>query len=605
MGLIVGLDFGTTYSMLSEKDESSGIIVPCKYDNKDIVEDSLVFVSGTGIVSCGKTARSKAGAKGTLYSGFKMLLNEDDPDELKRQHYDEQYSPRFITEKYLDEILTKCMKAHSVNRIERLVVGVPDIWDKQTKKAERGTPLYKNRNLLLKIIEDLEYVDDVELYSEPELASAYYLDNYKRITKEPNYSGNLLLIDYGGGTLDVAICKFDSDSKGKARVLKTFGEGWNENGKKGDAGLAFMNRAIDIAVEDAGYEPDDRKKRKCMYCLETALINMTDDQTNAMKAIFDNGLTRDVANSPRYRNAVFDDSLEYGEENLTVTYKHLAKAYMAIIDPVLVGDAGLSKNGVLTQARGWMDANGIEWRSKQDNKSFKIQLVGGFSNFYLVQKTVEEVFGRNPEGDIRLRGGFSDQNARNYAVSFGAALVANREITITRTAQYSLGLFGFQHRLDNGKERIGATPYFATHIKEEIIPGRIFLVSLPNGEPKIFDGGRIEYFAYCNEQSETSENVQALKANKDYEDLLLLDDKNSPYIFGLSFNKSLIISIYKWKLLGGKERFLLEYARFKRSKKPAQSFDKELVDHPEKYMVSLESCNSLDEIYTLTGVSLT
>jgi hypothetical protein len=277
-------------------------------------------------------------------------------------------------------------------------------------------------------------------------------------------------------------------------------------------------------------------------------------------------------------------------------------AYMQIIDPVLVGNREAGKTGVLIQARDWMDANGVEWRSKRENTGFKIQLVGGFSNFYLVQKTVEEVFGRNPENDVRLVGGFTDPNARNYAVSFGAALVANREVTITRTAQYSLGLYGFLSEIVNGSQKVVATPYFATHIKDKIVPGKVYLSNLPNGEPKIFNGGKIEYFAF---RAESSEQVQALKAKKEFEDRLILGDRNSPYVFGLAFNKSLIISIYKWKVLVGKEVFLLGYNQFKQQKSTSQTFGDAILESPEKYSVILESCDSLDEIYTLTGVSLT
>lgn len=609
MGLILGLDFGTTYSMLSMKDSTSEIVVPCKRKGKEFFEDSLVFVSENGTYFYGDNARSKAGVKGTLYSGFKMLLNETNPEELESHYYNETITPYYITKKYIDSLLYPCMKSYSANRIERLVIGVPDVWDKQATKTEKPNPLLKNRNSLLKIIRELGYVDDVELYSEPELASAYYLDNYKRSTNTQNYSGHLLLIDYGGGTLDVAICKFDSYSNDRAGVLKTFGEGWNEKGKKGDAGLAFMQRVIEIVINESNLKADERSIRECLYCLETALTSMNPDKAREMESVFRNGLYQEVANgNSKYSKMPFDDALKFGNDTIIVTYQHLAKAYTQIIDPVLKSEElnsdGLPK-GVLIRAKQYLEENGIDYSIRADNVGFKIQLVGGFSNFYLVQKTVEDVFGKDAN-DIRLVGGFSDENARNYAISFGAALVANRDIIVTRMAQYALGIYRFESKFieKDGRTQIiqEGYPLFAIHIKDEIIPGKIYLVNLENGEPKIWRGSKIECFAFCDD--ETLSKVQPLKPKEDYQADLQLEDKNSAYIFGLSFDRSMIISIHKWKVLDGGRKMLIEYKKFIRAKDRDSTFGDAIHDDPEKYSVIWESSDSLDDIFTMTGTSL-
>ena len=601
MGLIVGLDFGTTYSMLSEKDHNSGNIVPCKYENENMIEDSLVFIGEDGTMKFGKDARNSIMSRGVLYAGFKMLLTEKRPQALLSEHYTEKITPYDVTKEYLKEILRKCRSEHGVTRIERLVVGVPDVWDKKANKEERNNPLYANRTALEKVIRDLNCVDDFELHSEPELASAYYLEHYKQANNGKAFSGHLLLIDYGGGTLDVAICKFDPSNNRTAGVLKTFGEGWNEQGKKGDAGLAYMRAVIDLALESSGLEPNERKIRTCVYSLENKLLHMNGEKTRELESVFQNGRIESIANSTEYEDEPFEIIAYDFDNDLIVTYKHLAQAFVKIIEPVLkrkedvVEDGKPLRKGVLIRAKEYMVEHDIDYRVSSDNANFKIQLVGGFSNFYLVQQAVGEVFGRS-DNDARFAGGFADRSARSYAVSFGAALVANRDITITKQAYYSLGIYGFENYVGRRVE----IPYFAINIGELIVPGKIYMVNLSNGEPKIFHGKNIEYFCYCDDPPK----IQAYKAKEDYMEHLQFGDTNSPYVFGMSFNKSLAITIFKWKVLD-RRSFLLKYQEYTGNKKNSKSFGNLLYDTPEKFAVEFESSVSLADIFTLSGTSST
>lgn len=595
MGLILGLDFGTTYSALSMKDETDGKIKPCEYDGETMIEDSLVFLAdGSDSLEFGELARNKAGSEGTLYSGFKMMLYEDDVKLLKEQNYSSKVTPKYVTKHFLDDLLQRCMESYSTDRIEKLVVGVPDIWDKKTKRNDNENSLHKNRNILLKVIQSLGYVDDVELYSEPELASAYYLDNYKRQANGESYSGYLLLVDYGGGTLDVAICESNGKKNNNVRVLKTFGEGWNEQGKKGDAGLAFMRRLVEISVKEANQAVDELKILECQYKLEKALKKISITKLRELKSVFANGSIEQVAKSRRA--SISFDKLKYGETNIDVTYKMMADAYIQIIQPVI--------KRVLESTVKYLKEKGIDYSISNKNQHFKIQLVGGFSNFYLVEKSVEEVLGRD-ENDIRFQGGFTNKNDKNYAVSYGAALVANQDISITRTARYAVGLIGIEGKLDNGKHKYINYPYFATRIDDEIVPEKVYLVNLSNGEPKIFIGNNIAYFAFSSDPELRNENIQALKPTDEYSQMLRIQDSASRYIIGISFNKSLVITIHKWRLSDNGEKLLNGYKNYKKSHKPQTDFVDELTENNEKYGVSFEGCELLDEIFTLTGVPLT
>lgn len=62
--------------------------------------------------------------------------------------------------------------------------------------------------------------------------------------------------------------------------------------------------------------------------------------------------------------------------------------------------------------------------------------------------------------------------------------------------------------------------YFATYIGDEIVPGKVFLVNEKNGEPKIFKGNRIAYFAYSDDPTLKKSSIQALKPTDEYEESL-------------------------------------------------------------------------------------
>ena len=76
-------------------------------------------------------------------------------------------------------------------------------------------------------------------------------------------------------------------------------------------------------------------------------------------------------------------TIEYKGEDVEVTYDLLVDVYDKVIRKVF--------NDKLDEMIAYMDKNGIRYMDgSKDN--FKIALVGGFGNFYLVQKQIEDKF---------------------------------------------------------------------------------------------------------------------------------------------------------------------------------------------------------------------
>lgn len=85
--------------------------------------------------------------------------------------------------------------------------------------------------------------------------SAYFSYNFKQETGR-NFDGRLLLIDYGGGTLDLTLTDVETrpDKEGREgmeiRVLKRTGAGENEEGRIGQAGIAYMETLMEMAIHE-------------------------------------------------------------------------------------------------------------------------------------------------------------------------------------------------------------------------------------------------------------------------------------------------------------------------------------------------------------------
>ena len=108
----IGLDFGTTYSVISQiKVDSNGHIgvEACKLNEggaSSEILDSIVLKDRNGELLFGTSARNKVGRSGfDTYTGFKMMLSETDENVLKQRFYDDKFTPRYIVSEYLDYLL--------------------------------------------------------------------------------------------------------------------------------------------------------------------------------------------------------------------------------------------------------------------------------------------------------------------------------------------------------------------------------------------------------------------------------------------------------------------------------------------------------------------
>lgn len=437
----VGLDFGSTNSLVSVyKDgrvDSKNLFMGSPY-----VPSVVSFNKKRKKYQFGYSAKNSAGLRDiTVYRAFKMLLREKE-ENLKQWQYDNENSPRAIAEQFIRYMLEAVCTSEGDHHIGKLTVGIPEFWRNDDKADVDGSAVIRE------ICQNLDFVDEVQIVTEPEAASAYFAYEYLR-RHHKNFSGHILLIDYGGGTLDLTLSEVKTQSESNSqynmhiRTEKHTGAGDSHEGKIGQAALVYQEAVIMEAMRREGILEPGQKITDINfdygeYCqllnsLETQLLNNVADINEVFNDYLAGGIWYSV------------DDLEEEEfawvsgksTGLTITYGLLVKVYLEEIKDIL--DAEIDK------MIEYMDEHGIDWRHG-NNDTFQLALVGGFGNFYLVDYQVKQKFNSIAVGHEVIAG----SERREQAIALGAALYASNVIGLKYAAPSSMGIWS----VDANKEPV-------------------------------------------------------------------------------------------------------------------------------------------------------
>lgn len=522
----IGLDFGTTYSVISRvnkrsdaTDDYSIDALRLKAANLKESISSLVVKDSSGNLVCGRNALGKMKEPGSVvYRGFKMMLTEKSKQKRHDRGYDEVITPEKVTEIYIRFLFDQARACERVPvEFDKVVVGVPAVWFDSNKAND-------SRVFIEDIVKENSRAKMVEVISEPELACAYFTDNYYKNRKE-HYNGKILLVDYGGGTLDLSLCdvKYNGE-RCEITLVRRSGAGISDGSNNlGSAGLAFIEKILELVCKRNGIEMNNQDKDyyDCINDIEGALIEGTDSffDNNKMtdelvfSYVFDGGMKELLEET-------FCDIYVSGE-NYNITYGDLKMAYDVVINPVL--------KEKLDDMKEYIDAKKIE------NENLKIAMVGGFCNFYLTQKQICKSFSYGGMDDPRFKDMMSNVSDCEKAISYGAALVAEGVIDIKRVAPYHIGFASMR----NGKlDKV----YYAVHKGDVIAPDKVYWRS-ENFSGRLRD-------IVINRADTTIEDarmdIHVEHGELDGEYLESLDSitKADVFKFGISLDKSLVITVH-------------------------------------------------------------
>ncbi len=430
MGESIGIDFGTTYSSITHltniKKDSKGNIVSSdieaiKIGTKETLDTLVVDSNGERYFGTGARLWADSDPDAKTYKGFKMLLTEKRKELLDEYGY-HTGEPSIITQEYLKYLINSYKSSTSGKiDIDSLVIGVPEVWYKTG---------IENRNMLQEMLEEQVGEGKVKLESEPVLACSFFAYKHKEKTGK-DFIGKILLIDYGGGTLDIALCDIQKDKP--IQIKYKTGEGANEQNKLGDAGLAFLEAVVYRAIDPQGVmDPQAIQKNAEFYAFEHRIENfLIENEADVTKRLKAGTSIKSELKKP------LCPPIEYNKKRYVVTYEMLVKAYNETIFPVLAK----CLNRVSTELKN----RGIDYENP-NSESFQIAMVGGFCNFYLTQAQImkqTEGFKAGSEKDRRyaeFNSLLSYKENRKHAIGYGAALMANGIYTSASGAPYSLAI---------------------------------------------------------------------------------------------------------------------------------------------------------------------
>lgn len=341
MEKIIGIDLGTSNSAAAVVISGKPVVIPSAEGNTlgGKAFPSYVAFTKDGELLVGEPARRQAllNPEGTVYAAKRKMGTD-----YKYKIYGKEYTPQQISAFILQKI-KKDAEAFLGEKITKAVITVPAYFNDNQRQATKDAGT----------IAGLEVV---RIINEPTAASlAYGLDKLEKEQK-------ILVYDFGGGTLDVTVMEFGG---GVFQVLSTSGD--TQLG-----GTDMDNAIVDyIANEFMKKEGIDLRKDKNAY------IRLKDAAEKA-KIELSTSLQTEI-------NLPYITSTSEGPKHLVMT---ITRAKLEDLVTPLVERTGESINKALDAAK--LTKNDID----------KIILVGGPTRMPIVQKYVENFFGKKIERGV-------------------------------------------------------------------------------------------------------------------------------------------------------------------------------------------------------------
>ncbi len=359
MGKIVGIDLGTTYSLVAYMDATTNEPKCIVGPYGSALCPSIVSVDADGTIVTGEAARRRllTQSERTIYSVKRLMgrAPEDIKDELKIFPFRiEPTSTNVIRVRLGEKVFTPSeisafilreLKSWAENffgePVDRAVITVPAYFNDAQRQATKDAGRIAGLEVL-------------RLVNEPTAAAlAYGLHKQKR--------GKVAVYDFGGGTFDISILKLISTDEGDIyQVLSTNGD-THLGGDDIDNALLVLARA-EIQKQ---FSLDLSAHPETVQELRKALIRAKHDLSSATKASIQVALPAGLIYSREISLREFDELIRpIVARTMEPVRKALADAKLAAKD---------------------MD---------------EVVLVGGSTRIPLVRKTVGDYFGRPPHCEL-------------------------------------------------------------------------------------------------------------------------------------------------------------------------------------------------------------
>lgn len=421
----IGFDWGTTTTSVSFLTEQNTFdYLRFGGNNLNTFPSVIAYRNADASMKIGVAAQMVVFApQFDVYSNLKLKLDATAMNNCGRNH-----SPYEATRDFIGKTIGEYVYVYK-KPPQRIVFTVPDSW---------GKDVFRHPSLMFleQIIGDIGFDVDTQISfcSEPVAAAAYYC---KEVCQN-NFSGFLLIVDMGGGTVDLTLCKIESGDK--ILVIKRCGElGDKPVGCSGEAFDFEMTKKISDN-NNLNLVPNSPAFFKLKNAFEVAKIS---DAT-----VLDNLLKEYYAASESDRNTF--------SKNKALEVMDMDSNYMSY--PVTVGNIvntfdKINRDLLKKCVNEMLDCCREEKIPTDNAESFRVILTGGFSNLYCVEATVRETLGAPVCGkDPRFDSGIN-RESRSTAIAHGAAIIANEKVNVDELFQKNVGFFCF-NVFDNNQMKV-------------------------------------------------------------------------------------------------------------------------------------------------------
>ena len=388
MALIVGIDLGTTNSLVAHMAGDGPRVIPGARGQTKV--PSIVGLTDNGLL-VGDSAKEHLvrDPSRTIYSVKRFMGKAvaDVADELKYFPYalqekggviriqvgEKTYSPPQVSAMILKELKLRA-EAHLGEEITKAVITVPAYFNDSQRQATKDAGLIAGLEVL-------------RIINEPTAASLAY-------GLQKNTQGNVAVYDLGGGTFDISVLKLKD---GIFEVLAT-------NGNTHLGGDDFDRRLVDAVILDIdaryGVKVEDSAELMQTVRLEAekTKIRLSDEQQAYMAVTLPDG-------KGTYERTWSRDEFEVLVQDLveqTITPCRYA-----------LGDAGLET--------GQID---------------EVVLVGGSTRMPVIRSRVQELFGKTPHCELNP----DEVVALGAAVQAGILAGENKDMLLLDVTPLSLGI---------------------------------------------------------------------------------------------------------------------------------------------------------------------
>ena len=359
MGKTVGIDLGTTFSLIAFVDPATGEprCIPGPYG--ETLCPSVVSLDANGTIVAGEPARRRllTQSNRTIYSVKRLMGRgvDDIRDELKifpfridaesRNVIRVRLGDKYFTPPEISAFILRELKSWAEDffkdTVDRAVITVPAYFNDAQRQATKDAGRLAGLEVL-------------RLVNEPTAAAlAYGLHKQRR--------GRVAVYDFGGGTFDISILKLISTTEGDIyQVLATNGD-THLGGDDIDNALSAMVRE---EIEKK-YSVDFEQHPEAVQELRKTIIHTKHKLSNGERATIRFALPDDRVYSRKITRAEFEQIIA------PIIARTMAPVKMALADAKM-----------------------------QPAEMDEVVLVGGSTRIPLVRKTVGDYFGRAPHCEL-------------------------------------------------------------------------------------------------------------------------------------------------------------------------------------------------------------